>query len=219
MDPRAPETIDIASAAWCGTPPSPSSRQLAFGCPARGVQAPARHESQHVARPQHSARPDAQAFIPDLAVLDIDDPASGGPTLSLREEALLAELLNYNTPLVLATAYEAERLVGAVSDPRLRAALELAPIISLDPAGPPLADSGAAMLAQTCSRLGGRLDSILVVAATPLDAPLALEADTTWALRGSGPTCEAVARQTFPPRDQGGLTQALRHLTERLQML
>ncbi|OUP09750.1 hypothetical protein [Collinsella sp. An2] len=150
----------------------------------------------------------------DLVVLDIDDPAAGGPRLSAHEVRDLKTLLDSGANIAFATAYEPGLLRHVSSDAALRPTLESTDVIALDDAQG-VGNDPASNLVQACRRQHTRLDATCLVATNPLDAPLALEVGLTLALRGAGPINETTAAAVFPERDRGGLMLALRRLAQR----
>ena len=164
-----------------------------------------------------------------LLVLDIDDPASGGPLLTVPEAQALSNLLrmakatrekprSLAAPRILlaaASSYSAHEVVRAFS----QAGLPSPRIILLDAYENPavLAQADATTkLAQASLASGSRLQDAIVIAATPYDLPLLSEAGTAYALEGAGSACRAAADFTFPARRKGGLAQALAHLCRNL---
>lgn len=164
-----------------------------------------------------------------LLVLDIDDPASGGPLLTVPEAQALSDLLrmakaarekprSLAAPRILlaaASSYSAHEVVRAFS----QAGLPSPRIILLDAYENPavLAQADATTkLAQASLASGSRLQDAIVIAATPYDLPLLSEAGTAYALEGAGSACRAAADFTFPARRKGGLAQALAHLCRNL---
>lgn len=157
-----------------------------------------------------------------LLVLDIDDPASGGPLLTVPEAQALSDLLRmakearekphalaaHRILLAAASSYSAHEVVRAFS----QAGLPSPRVILLDAYENPavLAQADAATkLAQASLASGSRLQDAIVIAATPYDLPLLSEAGTAYALEGAGGACRAAADSTFPARRKGGLAQAL----------
>lgn len=164
-----------------------------------------------------------------LLVLDIDDPASGGPLLTVPEAQALSDLLRMAkearekphalaAPRILlaaASSYSAHEVVRAFS----QAGLPSPRVILLDAYENPavLAQADAATkLAQASLASGSRLQDAIVIAATPYDLPLLSEAGTAYALEGAGNACRAAADFTFPARRKGGLAQALAYLCRNL---
>ena len=164
-----------------------------------------------------------------LLVLDIDDPASGGPLLTVPEAQALSDLLRMarearekprplaapHILLAAASSYSAHEVVRAFS----QAGLPSPRVILLDAYENPavLAQADAAKkLAQASLASGSRLQDAVVIAATPYDLPLLSEAGTAYALEGAGSACRAAADFTFPARRKGGLAQALAHLCRNL---
>lgn len=164
-----------------------------------------------------------------LLVLDIDDPASGGPLLTVPEAQALSDLLrmakaarekprSLAVPRILlaaASSYSAHEVVRAFS----QAGLPSPRVILLDAYENPavLAQADAATkLAQASLASGSRLQDAIVIAATPYDLPLLSEAGTAYALEGAGSACRAAADFTFPARRKGGLAQALAYLCHNL---
>ena len=164
-----------------------------------------------------------------LLVLDIDDPASGGPLLTVPEAQALSDLLRMakearekpralvapRIQLAAASSYSAYEVVQAFS----QAGLPSPRVILLDayenPAVVAQADA-TTKLAQASLASGSRLQDAIVIAATPYDLPLLSEAGTAYALEGAGSACRAAADFTFPARRKGGLAQALAHLCRNL---
>lgn len=164
-----------------------------------------------------------------LLVLDIDDPASGGPLLTVPEAQALSDLLRMAktarekphalaAPRILlaaASSYSAHEVVRAFS----QAGLPSPRVILLDAYENPavLAQVDAATkLAQASLASSSRLQDAIVIAATPYDLPLLSEAGTAYALEGAGSACRAAADFTFPARRKGGLAQALAYLCHNL---
>lgn len=164
-----------------------------------------------------------------LLVLDIDDPASGGPFLTVPEAQALSDLLRMAkearekphalaAPRILlaaASSYPAHEVVRAFS----QAGLPSPRVILLDAYENPavLAQADATTkLAQASLASGSRLQDAIVIAATPYDLPLLSEAGTAYALEGAGNACRAAADFTFPARRKGGLAQALAYLCHNL---
>lgn len=164
-----------------------------------------------------------------LLVLDIDDPASGGPLLTVPEAQALSDLLRMAkeacekphalaAPRILlaaASSYSAHEVVRAFS----QAGLPSPRVILLDAYENPavLAQADATTkLAQASLASGSRLQDAIVIAATPYDLPLLSEAGTAYALEGAGNACRAAADFTFPARRKGGLAQALAYLCHNL---
>lgn len=164
-----------------------------------------------------------------LLVLDIDDPASGGPLLTVPEAQALSDLLRMAkearekphalaAPRILlaaASSYSAHEVVRAFS----QAGLPSPRVILLDAYENPavLAQADATTkLAQASLASGSRLQDAIVIAATPYDLPLLSEAGTAYALEGAGSACRAAADFTFPTRRKGGLAQALTCLCHNL---
>lgn len=164
-----------------------------------------------------------------LLVLDIDDPASGGPLLTVPEAQALSDLLRMAkearekphalaAPRILlaaASSYSAHEVVRTFS----QAGLPSPRVILLDAYENPavLAQADAATkLAQASLASGSRLQDAIVIAATPYDLPLLSEAGTAYALEGAGNACRAAADFTFPARRKGGLAQALAYLCRNL---
>lgn len=164
-----------------------------------------------------------------LLVLDIDDPASGGPLLTVPEAQALSDLLRMAkearekphalaAPRILlaaASSYSAHEVVRAFS----QAGLPSPRVILLDAYENPavLAQADATTkLAQASLASGSRLQDAIVIAATPYDLPLLSEAGTAYALEGAGNACRAAADFTFPARRKGGLAQALACLCRNL---
>lgn len=164
-----------------------------------------------------------------LLVLDIDDPASGGPLLTVPEAQALSDLLRMakatrekpralaapHILLAAASSYSAHEVVRAFS----QAGLPSPRVILLDAYENPavLAQADATTkLAQASLASGSRLQDAIVIAATPYDLPLLSEAGTAYALEGAGSACRAAADFTFPARRKGGLAQALAHLCRNL---
>lgn len=164
-----------------------------------------------------------------LLVLDIDDPASGGPLLTVPEAQALSDLLRMAkearekphalaTPRILlaaASSYSAHEVVRAFS----QAGLPSPRVILLDAYENPavLAQADATTkLVQASLASGSRLQDAIVIAATPYDLPLLSEAGTAYALEGAGNACRAAADFTFPARRKGGLAQALAYLCHNL---
>lgn len=164
-----------------------------------------------------------------LLVLDIDDPASGGPLLTVPEAQALSDLLRMAkaarekpralaAPHILpaaASSYSAHEVVRAF----LQAGLPSPRVILLDAYENPavLAQADATTkLAQASLASGSRLQDAIVIAATPYNLPLLSEAGTAYALEGAGSACRAAADFTFPARRKGGLAQALAHLCRNL---
>lgn len=160
-----------------------------------------------------------------LLVLDIDDPASGGPLLTAPEAQALSDLLRMakatrekpralaapHILLAAASSYSAHEVVRAFS----QAGLPSPRVILLDAYENPavLAQADATTkLAQASLASGSRLQDAIVIAATPYDLPLLSEAGTAYALEGAGSACRAAADFTFPARRKGGLAQALAYL-------
>lgn len=172
-----------------------------------------KQRSGHRLAPSLSAFSDLTAREIDLIVLDIDDPAAGGPRLSAHEARDLKTLLDAGAHIAFATAYDPGMLRHASSDAALRPILESSDVIALgdtQSAG----NDPASNLVQACRRQHVRLDATCLVATNPLDAPLALEVGLTLALRGAGPINETAAAAVFPERDRGGLMLALRRLAQ-----
>lgn len=164
-----------------------------------------------------------------LLVLDIDDPASGGPLLTVPEAQALSDLLRMAkearekphalaAPRILlaaASSYSAHEAVRAFS----QAGLPSPRVILLDAYENPavLAQADATTkLAQALLANGSRLQDAIVIAATPYDLPLLSEVGTAYALEGAGNACRAAADFTFPARRKGGLAQALAYLCRNL---
>ena len=164
-----------------------------------------------------------------LLVLDIDDPASGGPLLTVPEAQALSDLLHMAkearekphalaAPRILlaaASSYSAHEVVRAFS----QAGLPSPRVMLLDAYENPavLAQADATTkLAQASLASGSRLQDAIVIAATPYDLPLLSEAGTAYALEGAGSACRAAADFTFPARRKGGLAQALACLCHNL---
>ena len=164
-----------------------------------------------------------------LLVLDIDDPASGGPLLTVPEAQALSDLLRMAkearekphalaAPRILlaaASSYSAHEVVRAFS----QAGLPSPRVMLLDAYENPavLAQADATTkLAQASLASGSRLQDAIVIAATPYDLPLLSEAGTAYALEGAGSACRAAADFTFPARRKGGLAQALACLCHNL---
>lgn len=164
-----------------------------------------------------------------LLVLDIDDPASGGPLLTVPEAQALSNLLRMAkearekphalaAPRILlaaASSYSAHEVVRAFS----QAGLPSPRVILLDAYENPavLAQADAATkLAQASLASSSRLQDAIVIAATPYDLPLLSEAGIAYALEGAGSACRAAADFTFPARRKGGLAQALAYLCHNL---
>lgn len=164
-----------------------------------------------------------------LLVLDIDDPASGGPLLTVPEAQALSDLLRMakaarekprslaapHILLAAASSYSTHEVVRAFS----QAGLPSPRVILLDAYENPavLAQADATTkLAQASLASGSRLQDAIVIAATPYDLPLLSEAGTAYALEGAGSACRAAADFTFPARRKGGLAQALAHLCRNL---
>lgn len=164
-----------------------------------------------------------------LLVLDIDDPASGGPLLTVPEAQALSDLLrmakearekprSLAAPRILlaaASSYSAHEVVRAFS----QAGLPSPRVILLDAYENPavLAQADATTkLAQASLASGSRLQDAIVIAATPYELPLLSEAGTAYALEGAGSACRAAADFTFPARQKGGLAQALAYLCHNL---
>ncbi|HJG62359.1 MAG TPA: hypothetical protein K8W21_05200 [Enorma massiliensis] len=158
-------------------------------------------------------------------MLDIDDPASGGPLLTAPEAQALSDLLSMakearekprslaapHILLAAASSYSAHEVVRAFS----QAGLPSPRVILLDAYENPavLAQADATTkLAQASLASGSRLQDAIVIAATPYDLPLLSEAGTAYALEGAGSACRAAADFTFPARRKGGLAQALAYL-------
>ena len=153
-------------------------------------------------------------------MLDIDDPASGGPLLTVPEAQALSDLLrmakaarekprSLAAPRILlaaASSYSAHEVVRAFS----QAGLPSPRVMLLD------AYENPAVLAQASLASGSRLQDAIVIAATPYDLPLLSEAGTAYALEGAGNACRAAADFTFPARRKGGLAQALAYLCHNL---
>ncbi len=163
-----------------------------------------------------------------LLVLDIDDPASGGPLLTVprprryrtssawrRRRAKPHALAAPRILLAAASSYSAHQAVRAFS----QAGLPSPRVILLDAYENPavLAQADATTkLAQALLANGSRLQDAIVIAATPYDLPLLSEVGTAYALEGAGNACCAAADFTFPARRKGGLAQALAYLCRNL---
>lgn len=170
-----------------------------------------KQRSGHRSASSPSAFSDLPAQAIDLIVLDIDDPAAGGPRLSAHEARDLKALLDSGAHIAFATAYDPGLLHHASSDADLRPTLESSDVIALGDAHG-AGNDPASNLVQACRRQHVRLDATCLVATNPLDAPLALEVGLTLAMRGTGPINETAAAAVFPERDRGGLMLALRRL-------
>lgn len=146
---------------------------------------------------------------PRLVIIDIDDPARGGPRLSGPELRAANEAVHRGIAIAVASAYAPEEAASAFDG------IEMAPppVIQLNPdiesAAAPSPIDAAAQMANIIHMAHVTLPRVAVVAATPLDLPLILEAGRAFALAGAGRRCRAAADALFPARAQGGLAQAL----------
>lgn len=145
-----------------------------------------------------------------LVVIDLDDPAGGGPRVTTAERKAL-DVVARRLGVAIATSYEPDELLWHLERQSMAAA-QLADfdIISLGASTMPGASARPAdELARICRKHGATFRSTIVIAASPHDIPLALEAGTVLALAGAGRACEDIAARVFPPRAAGGLTLAL----------
>ena len=162
-----------------------------------------------------------------LLVLDIDDPASGGPLLTVPEAQALSDLLRMakatrekpralaapHILLAAASSYSTHEVVRAFS----QAGLPSPRVILLDAYENPavLAQADATTkLAQASLASSSRLQDAIVIAATPYDLPLLSEAGTAYALEGAG--APAAPQQTSPFPHAGRAHEALAHLCRNL---
>lgn len=158
-----------------------------------------------------------------LLVLDIDDPASGGPHLFEAEASALHQLFKrsgraeqrLSLRLAVASTYAPDEVARAFS----RADLPTPRVIQLDAYARPNVSAqtdAAAKLAQTALACNARLAATIVIAGTPLDLPLLTESARGYALEGAGRACFAAADAAFPARRDNGLARALAHLMHQL---
>lgn len=158
-----------------------------------------------------------------LLLLDIDDPASGGPHLFDAEADALHRLCKESgrveqrptLHLAVASAYTPDEVASALG----RADLPTPRVIQLNAYAEPNVSAqtdAAAKLAQTALACGASLSTTIVIAGTPLDLPLLTEAALSYALEGAGRACLAAADAAFPTRRNSGLAHALAYLMHQL---
>ncbi|WP_291289131.1 hypothetical protein [Enorma sp.] len=145
-----------------------------------------------------------------LVVIDLDDPAGGGPRITDAERKAL-DVVTRRLDIAIATSYEPDELLRHLERQGMtEAQLADFDVISLDASALPGAPARPTdELARICRKHGATFRSTAVIAACPNDTPLALEVGTVLALAGAGRACEDIAARVFPPRAAGGLTLAL----------
>lgn len=147
------------------------------------------------------------AHAPALVIVDLDDAAAGGVVVGELEAACLARLTAAGVTLVIASGYlphEVERSVRTVP------ALAGAPVLGQDPSSVATTPTRPDALETLCRERACPPARTLLIAATPHDIDLAFAAGTVVALKGAGELVEALSDTTMPPRERGGMVQALR---------
>lgn len=181
--------------------------------------AQANHRLAHVERlPMHHAACRNTAAFPaptsgiELVVIDLDTPrgsieAAPSELSALHELAAHGVALAVATTSPLATAHKAlanlhaPARIHVMSDAREHGAAHL---------------DRADALARLCRKLGIFLANTAVIATSPHDVPLALEAGLVLAVADAGPACLALADAHVPARHAGGIQQCARLLQRRL---
>ena len=151
--------------------------------------------------------------IGKLVVVDLDDPADGGPRVCDREICMLSALAERAT-LAVATSYSAREALEELARSGMPGKLlSRMAVIELEAGDDGRRAAGPVdRLAQLCSLYSSTFAATTVIAATPSDYPLALEAGTVYALLGAGGTNQLIASRLFPARKDGGLVRALEAL-------
>lgn len=200
--------------ASCGSPCGSSHREHAASAAAgyTGVYAAEGHTGANAAKGRTGAYAVARRLPPQLIIIDIDDPAGGGPRLSALERRAVIEVARRGIAIAVATAYTPEEALRAFEDLEIArpTVMPLAP--QTGSAATPNPIDAAAQMAHMVRTARVTLPRVAVIAATPLDLPLMLEAGRALALAGAGRQCCAAADARFPARAHGGLAQALRFL-------
>lgn len=165
-----------------------------------------------------------------LLLIDLDDPAAGGMRISGAELCALRTVHASGMAIAVITAYRPDSCpAGLAIDPMPACTTRTQPLAQ--PAAVPVAiipcpDHAEAAsspstfaladeMARVIERYGLSLCEVAVIASCPQDTPCALEAGYVCTLRGAGEACETIADTAFPARNDGGLVQALEHITAR----
>lgn len=170
------------------------------------------------------------APMPKLLLIDLDDPAAGGMRISGEELCALQKAHASGIAISVITAYRpdscpAELAIdptpSCTARPRPPAQPAAVPVTIIscrgyaEAASSPNAFTLTDEMARVAARCGLSFSEVAVIASCPQDTPCALEAGYVCALRGAGEACEAIADAVFPARREGGLVQALEHITAR----
>lgn len=142
----------------------------------------------------------------ELVVIDLDDEA-GRPYLAGDEARAIAWARERGFRIAVATSRskaEAERI--------LRGKLGEITVISDDDVRVAGRIDRAHALAALCRELGWDLAGVIVIASSPADLPLALEAGRVIALEDAGRACRAIAKTVVAERSNGGIIEAIRAL-------
>ena len=164
----------------------------------------------HAASPPHTAR---HALTPRVAlvVVDLDTP-NGAVEATPSELDALRALSAHGFALAIASACSRETIQQGIA--RLLAPTAIHMLCDVAVHASPRSNR-ADGLARLCQELNISFEHTAVIATSPRDAPLALEAGLVLAVADAGPACLTVADALFPTRSAGGIQQCARFLLRK----
>lgn len=150
------------------------------------------------------------ASIPGVAlvVVDLDTP-NGTVEATPSELDALRALAAHGFALAIASACSRETIQQGIARLLAPTAIHMLCDAAAHAASRPNRADG---LARLCQELNTSFEHIAVIATSPRDAPLALEAGLVLAVADAGPACLAVADALFPARGADGIQQCARFL-------
>ncbi len=161
----------------------------------------------HAASPPYTAR---HALTPRVAlvVVDLDTP-SGSIDAAPSELDALRALMAQGFALAIASVCSREAIQQLIA--RLHSPAPVHMLCDAAEHASPRPDR-ADGLARLCRKLNVPLKHTAIIAASPRDVPLALEAGLVLAVADAGPACLAVADVCLPARSADGIQQCARFL-------
>lgn len=161
----------------------------------------------HAASPPHTARHTITLSVA-LVVVDLDTP-NGTVEATPSELDALRALAAHGFALAIASACSRETIQQGIARLLAPTAIHMLCDAAAHAASRPNRADG---LARLCQELNTSFEHIAVIATSPRDAPLALEAGLVLAVADAGPACLAVADALFPARGADGIQQCARFL-------
>lgn len=162
----------------------------------------------HHAASHNDASPRASTLSVALVVVDLDTP-SGSIEAAPSELDALRALSEQGLALAIASVCSREAIQGFIA--RLHVPTPIHVLCDAAEHASPRPDR-AERLARLCRKLNVPLKHTAIIAASPRDVPLALEAGLVLAVADAGPECLAVADMRLPARSADGIQQCARFL-------